>query len=553
MNNSTYTIGLDFGSDSVRALLVDVQSGNEISSAVAYYPRWAAGKFCIPHESQFRQHPLDYIESMQTAVSEALAQAGDEIRAKVVGIGVDTTGSTPCAVNQQGVPLSMLDEFGDNPHAMFLLWKDHTAVKEAAEINAYNEKSDIDYLKYVGGIYSSEWFWAKIIRTYRVAPEIKEAAYSWVEHCDWIPFLLTGGQDIKQLKRGVCSAGHKALWHKEYGGMPPVSFLGKLDESLADFRVELFKDVHPSDQQAGTLSAEWAKKLGLPESVSVAVGAYDAHMGAVGGQIEPGYLSKVIGTSTCDVMVAPLAENEHLVKGICGQVEGSVIPGMLGLEAGQSAFGDIYAWFKRLLTWPLASLKDSLGEEQVKKLSDNLIANLAKEAATIVPSEQDAVSIDWMNGRRTPDANQNLKGALSGINLGTDAPRLFKSLVEATCFGARKIVDRFVEEGVEIKGIIALGGVAKKSPYVMQTLSDVMQRPIKIVKAEQTCALGAAMFAAVASGAHNNIAEAMDKMGSGFEKTYQPNPERADVYNSLYAKYSQLGDFIEENLTNTHE
>lgn len=553
MNTNAYTIGLDFGSDSVRALVVEVRSGKEISSAVSYYPRWTAGKYCIPHESQFRQHPLDYIESMQAAVSEALAAAGEEVKSGVVGIGVDTTGSTPCAVNKEGVPLAMLDDFAENPHAMFLLWKDHTAVKEAAEINAYNAKSEVDYLKYVGGIYSSEWFWAKIIRTYRVAPEIKAAAYSWVEHCDWIPFLLTGGSDISQLKRGVCSAGHKALWHKEYGGMPPVSFLGKLDKSLSDFRVDLFEKVYPSDVSAGTLSPEWAAKLGLSEKVQVAVGAYDAHMGAVGGQIEPGYLSKVIGTSTCDIMVAPLEENEHLVKGICGQVNGSVIPGMLGLEAGQSAFGDIYAWFKRLLTWPLESLKDSLGEAEVEKLSENLIASLAEAASQIAPSAKDAVAIDWMNGRRTPDANQNLKGAVSGINLGTDAPRMFKSLVEATCFGARKIVDRFVDEGVEIKGIIALGGVAKKSTYAMQTLSDVLQRPIKIVNAEQTCALGAAMFAAVAAGAHKDIAEAMDKMGSGFEKTYQPNAARADVYNSLYSQYTQLGDFIEHNLTETHE
>ncbi|MCV9385087.1 ribulokinase [Reichenbachiella ulvae] len=546
MKEAKYTIGLDFGSDSVRALVVNVETGEEMATAVCNYPRWMKGEFCIPHDNQFRQHPLDYIEAMTDVVTRSLAEAGDDIRKNVIGIGVDTTGSTPVPVDADGTPLALKPEFAENPNAMFHLWKDHTSVKEAAEINAINADSDEDYLKYVGGIYSSEWFWAKIAHTNRQDASIRDAAYTWVEHCDWIPFLLTGGNKAEDVKRGVCAVGHKALWHKDYNGVPPKSFLTKIDSSFADFKTELLEETATADQSVGTLSEEWAAKLGLDQSVCVAVGAFDCHMGAVGGEIEPGYMSKVIGTSTCDIMVAPLEEKEHLVKGICGQVNGSVIPGMLGLEAGQSAFGDVYAWFKRLLLWPVENLSDELKEKYAEEVDSKIIPALADAAAAIEPTAKDNVSLDWMNGRRTPDANQELKGVLAGINLGTDAPRIFKSLVEATCFGARRIAERFEDEGVAIKGVIALGGVAKKSTFVMQTLSDVLQMPIKVGKSDQTCALGAAMFAATAAGRFEKVEDAMKQMGGGFDKTYEPNPARAEVYNALYKKYCELGEAVEK-------
>jgi L-ribulokinase len=545
MPEHQYTIGLDFGTDSVRALLVNVDTGEEVSTAVALYKRWAKGLYCEPQKNQYRQHPQDYIEAMEAVVVDALEQVSEKIKTGIIGIGVDTTGSSPCPVGANGMPLALSNGFEENPNAMFHLWKDHTAIKEAAEINSINENSSVDYLKYVGGIYSSEWFWAKIIHTNRVDESVSDTAYTWVEHCDWIPFLLTGGSDANELKRSVCAAGHKALWHDEFDGMPPKTFFEKLDPSLASFKTELLEKTFPSDEPAGKLSSEWAHKFGLSENVIVAVGAYDAHMGAVGGEIEPGYLSKVIGTSTCDIMVAPLESKEHLVKGICGQVNGSVIPGMLGLEAGQSAFGDVYAWFKQLLIWPLKYAKESTRITLMEEISESIIPNLTKEAAQIAPEIDDPVALDWMNGRRTPDADQSLQGVLSGINLGTDAPRVFKCLVEATCFGARKITERFQEEGVEIKGVIALGGVAKKSPYVMQTLSDILQMPIKVGESEQTCALGAAMFAAVAADKYEKVEEAMKHMGSGFEKVYQPNEALAEVYNSLYARYCKLGTVIE--------
>jgi L-ribulokinase len=465
----------------------------------------------------------------------------------VKGISVDTTGSTPIAVNAQGIPLSLLPEFEENPNAMFVLWKDHTAVEEAAQINKHATKFPTNYLQFVGGIYSSEWFWAKLLHVLREDSKVAGSTHSWVEHCDWIPYLLTGGRDIATMRRAVCSAGHKALWASEYGGLPPDEFFSSLDPILSGFTERLFTHTHPADQPAGKLSEEWATRLGLSADTTVGVGAFDAHMGAVGGQIEPYHLSKVMGTSTCDMLVAPMdAMKGKLVRGICGQVPGSVIPGMMGMEAGQSAFGDAYAWFRNILTWPIQEMTASiLSSNQVEEISSNLIRMLSEKASQLPFEEKAELSIDWFNGRRTPDANQMLKGALTGLSLGTDAPRIFKAIVEGTCFGARSIVDRFREEGIPVKGLIGLGGVARKSPYIMQMMADIMEMPIRIHRSEQTCALGAAMFAATASGIHANVQKAMEIMGQGFDKTYQPDPSKARIYSNRFKKYQRLGNFIE--------
>jgi len=428
------------------------------------------------------------------------------LRSNVRAISIDTTGSTPVAVDKTGTPLALLPAFENNPNAMFVLWKDHASVNEAAEINAHAEKFSTNYLQYVGGIYSSEWFWAKLLHILRVDTQVRNHCHSWVEHCDWIPFLLTGGSSVSDMKRGVCSAGHKALWAEDFGGLPPDEFFSSLDPLLKGFTSRLFKKTYTADQVAGRLSSEWAERLGLSTDVFVGVGAFDAHMGAVGGQIEPYHLSKVMGTSTCDMLVAPMDEVKNiLVKGICGQVPGSIIPGMIGMEAGQSAFGDVYAWFKNVLSWSLNNLKDSsiidaaTANALQKEMSDKIIKELSAAASKLPLNEKDELAVDWLNGRRTPDANQLLKASISGLSLGTDAPRIFKALVEATCFGAKAIVERFNNEGVPVKGLIGLGGVARKSPYIMQTMTDVMNMPIRIHKSEQTCAAGAAMFAATAA------------------------------------------------------
>ena len=544
MSKDCFVVGVDYGTDSVRSVIVDATNGNEISSSVFYYPRWKDGLYCDASVNRFRQHPLDYVEGLAFTIKDCMSKAGSSVAGTIKAISIDTTGSTPVAVDKTGTPLALLPDFKDDPDAMFVLWKDHTATGEAAEINTHALKFPVNYLQFVGGIYSSEWFWAKLLHILRANERVKHACYSWVEHCDWIPFLLTGGTDVHQMKRGVCSAGHKALWAKEFGGLPPNDFFSNLDPVLDGFTERLFTDTYAADQAAGTISKEWAQRLGLNENVIIGVGAFDAHMGAVGGQIEPYHLSRVMGTSTCDMLVAPVKDVEHiLVKGICGQVPGSIIPGMMGLEAGQSAFGDVFAWFKNVLSWPIQ--KFITDEEQKKHITDNIIRVLSSEAAALPVNEKDELALDWLNGRRTPDADQTLKSAIIQMNLGTDAPRIFKALNEAICFGAKAIIERFKAEGIPVKGLIGLGGVAQKSPFTMQVLADITNMPIRIHKSEQTCAIGAAMFAATTAGVYSKVEDAMQAMGQGFDKTYAPNAANVEVYTKRYETYKKLGNFIE--------
>jgi len=556
MASNAFVIGVDFGTDSVRSVLVDTSDGQEVASSVFYYPRWRDGLFCNASKNQFRQHPLDYMEGLEFTIRDCLARAGGSSSTAVRAISIDTTGSSPVAVDRSGTPLALTPGFEANPNAMFVLWKDHTATKEAAEINGHALKFDTNYLKFVGGIYSSEWFWAKLLHVLREDTAVRSSCYSWVEHCDWIPFLLTGGSDVHHMKRGVCSAGHKALWAAEFGGLPPDSFFSALDPVLKGFTSRLFEETFTADKPAGSLSNEWAARLGLSSKVIVGIGAFDAHMGAVGGQIEPGHLSKVMGTSTCDMMVAPRADLAgKLVRGICGQVDGSVIPGMIGLEAGQSAFGDTYAWFKSILSWPVQKLLSEsslisadIAESLKTELMNKIIPSLTMQAEAIPVTEDDELAMDWLNGRRTPDANQMLKGALTGLSIGSEAPHIFKAWVEATCFGAKAIVDRFNMEGVPVKGLIGLGGVARKSPYIMQVMADVMNMPIRIHKSEQTCAMGAAMFAATAAGLYATVEDAMHTMGQGFDMEYRPNPGVVQTYKKRYQKYVALGELLEKQL-----
>ena len=555
MSDNPLVIGVDYGTDSVRSIVVDATNGKELVSSIYYYPSWKKGKFCDPTKSQFRQHPIDYLEGLTFTVKDCIQKIGASASLNVKAISIDTTGSTPVAVNQAGIPLSLLPEFSDNPNAMFILWKDHTSVKEAAEINLHAKKFDVNYLKYVGGIYSSEWYWSKLLHILREDKKVREACYSWVEHCDWIPFVLTGGKHADEIKRGVCSAGHKALFSDEFGGFPPNDFFKSLDPLLDGFSTRISKDVFPADVSAGHLCKEWSDKLGLSTDVFIGIGAFDAHMGAVGGEIEPYYLSKVMGTSTCDMLVAPVNEVEGiLVEGICGQVTGSIIPGMLGFEAGQSAFGDIYAWFKNVLAWPIDEiLSDSnLIDQETsialsEELKDKIISKLSQKASEIEVNLESELSIDWLNGRRTPDANQLLKGSIYGLNLGSNAPAIFRALVEGTCFGAKKIVDRFNEQNIPVKGLIGLGGVAKKSPFIMQMMADVMDMPIRIHKSEQTCALGAAMFAATVAGIYPKVEDAMHAMGQGFDAEYHPNKQKVAIYAKRYLKYKNAGAFTEAN------
>ena len=551
---SKYVIGLDYGSDSARAVIVDAETGKEMASSVKNYPRWMEGKYCVPTANQYRQHPQDYIDALEYTVKDALSKCPTGTAEKVVGMAFDTTGSTPVFTDKNGTPLSLLPEFAENPNAMFVLWKDHTAIKEAHEINDLCARWDIDYSSYEGGIYSSEWFWAKALHVLRADEKVRNAAFSIVEHCDWLPGLITDKTNPSIICRSRCASGHKAMWLEKWGGLPSEKFLTTLDPLLAGYRQRLYTDTCSSDKKVGNLTEEWAGRLGLTTNVAVAVGAFDCHMGAVGAEVQPGALVRVIGTSTCDIMVSSYKEMGHkLIPGICGQVDGSVIPGMIGLEAGQSAFGDVYAWFKNVLAWPVVNIlsKTTLIDEATKQklideTLDQIIPALSVEAAKVPVSESTILATDWMNGRRTPDANQLVKGTITGLNLGSSAPLIFRALVEATAYGSKAIVDRFIENGVKINEIIGIGGIALKSPFVMQTMADVLNMPIKVAKSEQACAFGTSMFAAVVAGVYEKVEDAQKAMGMGFAHEFYPDKENAALYSKLYKDYIKLGQFTEK-------
>ncbi len=543
-----YVIGLDYGTDSVRAVLIDVENGHEIASDVCHYKRWKNQEFCDASINQFRQHPLDHIEGLETTIKTVVASS-NIAPIQIKGICIDTTGSSPVPVTANGTPLAMTKGFENNPNAMMVLWKDHTGINEANEINelAANWGGD-NFTKYEGGIYSSEWFWAKILHIARHDEAVKNAAYTWMEHCDLMTYLLIDNKDLKSFKRSRCAAGHKAMWHEDWNGLPPEEFLGQLHPYLAALRGKLYDETYTSDLVAGNLSQEWATRLGLTTDTVIAVGTFDAHSGAVGAKIDEHTLVRVMGTSTCDIIVSSKEViGINTVRGICGQVDGSVIPGYIGLEAGQSAFGDLLAWFKDTLSWPLDNLvltSSILSDDQKEKLSAEISANFIKkltEQAEAIPlSESIPTALDWINGRRTPDADQGVKSAISNLSLGTKAPHIFKALINAICFGSKKIVDRFEEEGVRIDSVIGIGGVARKSPFIMQTLANVLNKPIKVAASDQAPALGAAIYAAVAAGIYPNVIEASKKMGSDFESEYFPEKDKVAEYARLMKAYDQL-------------
>ena len=527
-----YTIGLDYGTNSVRALIVNVANGAEVAAAVWTYAHGTQGVILSRDPNLARQHPLDYVNGAEITIKQALATAKKSVKGfkpeQVIGIGVDTTGSTPLPVDANGQPLAFNKKFANNPAALAWLWKDHTGVAEAAEITALAAKTRPQYLAKCGGIYSSEWFFSKILKCLRVAPQVFDAAHSWIELSDLVPAALTGTLAPNQFTAGICAAGHKAMFNAGWGGYPDAEFLSQLDPKLGALRERLPKKVRAVDTAAGTLTAEWAKKTGLTAGIPVAVGAFDAHTGAIGAGVKPGTLVKIIGTSTCDISVRLNTAKLADVPGVCGIVDGSVLPGYFGIEAGQSAVGDIFNWLVNYLQ-PGGDIAGSHEE-------------LTKGALKLQAGESGLLALDWNNGNRTILVDQRLTGVLVGQTLYTTPAEIYRALIEATAFGALTIINRFEEYGVKIDEVVNCGGIADKSPLVMQIYADITGRPMKISRSAQTCALGSAIAAAVIAGAHKNFAAAQKKMTGLKPKVYKPNPKAHAVYKEIYALYKELHD-----------
>jgi len=532
-----YALGLDFGTNSVRSLLVDVRSGEEVAGAVHEYRRGEQGILLDPSDPHLaRQHPQDYLEGLEASVRGVLAEAekadpGFDPR-QVIGIGVDTTGSTPLPVDREGVPLCFHEAFRDNLNACAWLWKDHTSTEESAMITELAAVQHPEYLAKCGGTYSSEWFFSKIYHCLRTDPGVFEAAYTWVECCDYIPAVLTGTLRPERIKRSRCAAGHKAMYNEAWGGLPAKDFLDKLDPRLGTLRDRLYEKSHTSDNKAGELTDEWAGKLGLPPGLPVAVGAFDAHLGAVGSGVAPGKLVKIIGTSTCDIAVWPGDKSLADIPGVCGIVDGSVLPGHFGIEAGQSAVGDIFNWFVSHIQ-PGGAEK---GSHQA----------LTEAAERLKPGQSGLLALDWNNGNRTILVDQRLTGLLLGQTLHTRPAEIYRTLVEATAFGALTIINRFEEYGVRIEEVINCGGIAEKNPLIMQIYADVLGREMKVARSAQTCALGAAIAGSVAAGreagGYVSFPEAQAAMCGLKPTAFKPGRENHEVYGRIYRLYSQIHD-----------
>ncbi len=529
--SAQYTIGLDYGTNSVRALIVNVANGQEVGTAVWGYAHGTAGVILGRDPNLARQHPADYLQGAEITIREALAAARKAVKGfrpeQVIGIGVDTTGSTPLPVDAQGQPLAFQRKFASNPAAMAWLWKDHTGVEEAAEITALARKLRPQYLAKCGGTYSSEWFFSKILHCRRTSPEVFNAAYTWVELADYVPAALTGTEAPDKLTVGICAAGHKAMYNDAWGGYPDAKFLARLDPKLGELRARLRPRAFAVDKAVGGLTEAWARRTGLPAGIPVAAGAFDAHLGGVGSGIAPGTLVKIIGTSTCDMMVAPLGQKLADIPGLCGIVPSSILPGYYGLEAGQSAVGDIFNWWVNYI------------RPHGEKLSHQA---LDEEAMKLQPGESGLLALDWNNGNRTILVDQKLTGLLVGQTLYTTPAEVYRALIEGTAYGALTIINRFEEYGVKVKQIVNCGGIAEKSPITMHIYADVTGRPMKISRSAQTCALGAAVAGAVVAGAHKNFAAAQKAMTGLKPKVYTPNANAHATYRKLYALYKQLHD-----------
>lgn len=549
----SYVIGLDYGSDSVRATLVDALTGEQAAEAVHAYTRWAKGLYCDAASSRFRQHPLDYLEGLEAVIAGVLDERRD-LAPYVRAIAVDTTASTPCLADEHLMPLALQEKYKDNPDAMFVLWKDHTGEQEAEEINRVCKQSEVDYSKFTGYNYSPECFWAKVLHLLRQSDELRRDAYTVVEECDWIPALLTGNTDPARHKMGHCCVGQKMFWSEEWGGFPPREFFERIDARLLPILDTLHPAKYTCNHAYGTLSKQWAERFGLSESVKIGVGNVDSHQGAIGAGVAYKTAVLTLGTSAgCMAVMPPQELGGRIIDGVFGQVDSCILPGMIGFEVGLSAFGDVYAWLKRTLLYPAKTIlaNSKIGTEEQRKalaeeMEERILLQLTADAEALPLRDDAPFATDWLNGRRSPDTNVKLWGSLMGLRLSTNAPELYYALVEATAFAFRAIIDHLTKNGLQIENLIGAGGIAQKSPFVMQMLADVTGKSIEVSSCKQAAAHGSAICASVVAGIYPTIEAAQRALCRPILRTYTPRASHKAHFDKRYARYRAAGRFTEE-------
>jgi L-ribulokinase len=535
-----YAIGVDFGTESGRAILVDVADGRQVATAVSEYSHGVIDERLPIADREVRlgpdwalQDPEDYLRVFGEAVPAVLASAGVDA-ADVIGVGIDFTACTMLPTTADGTPLCVLPELRANPHAWVKLWKHHAAQPEADRINQTARTMGQPWLDRYGGRISSEWFFSKALQILDEAPEVYRAADRLIEAADWVVWRLTGGET-----RNACTAGYKAMWSKR-DGFPDRGYFAALDPRLADVIDEkMTRDIRPMGERAGGISEEAAAWTGLRPGTAVAIANVDAHVAAPASTVvEPGRMVMIMGTSTCHIILSP---GEHAVPGMCGYVEDGVIPGLFGYEAGQSCVGDHFSWFVE------HAVPAAYGDEARDRGLD-LHALLQEKAARLRVGQSGLLALDWWNGNRSVLVDAELGGLLIGATLATVPEEIYRALIEATAYGTRVIIETFEAHGVPVREIVACGGLPEKSPLIMQIYADVTGRPFRLSASDQTPALGSAMFGAVAAGAaaggHATIQDAARAMARLKDLVYEPNPENAAVYDVLYREYTRLHDYF---------
>ena len=536
--NPKYTLGLDFGTSSVRACILNIDTGEVVSFHVNDYSGGDCGIYS-DHNNPLvaRQSPKDYLETLEKVIKNTLKhfQNLNKNPSNIVGIGIDSTGSTPIPVAQNLNPLMFQNKFKNNLNAYAWLWKDHSALKEASLITEKAKLMRPEYLLKCGGSYSSEWFWSKIWHCLNIDEEVFDSAYTWIEQSDFIPSVLAGIKNIEDLKRNICAAGHKAMFSETWGGLPDKDFLIELHPKLSKLRDSLYDRAYSFDQVLGHLSNEWSLRTGLPKGIPISVGALDAHVGAIGAGVKPGKFVKIIGTSTCDIMVFPKSETFKDFDGVSGIANDSVLPGYIGIEAGQAAVGDLLDWWVR----------------KVLKREADYHLELTRKASKIKAGDSGLLALDWNNGNRNILADQNLSGLILGQTLGTQDYEIYRSLIEATAYGALKIIKLIETKGIVIDEVIATGGIGHKNKLFMQIYADVFGIPVRLVSNVNAVSVGAAIMGAITYKNANekdiDISYLVDKLSVKSRVVFKPNLSENKSYKKLFKLYSDLHDMFGDN------